>query len=353
MEWWAEVRGAAQAFLAQHGLLAAFVFLLIEEAGVPVPVPGDVLMLLAGLRARQGQESLPAAIGVMELATVLGATFLYTVAARGGRGAVYRYGRYLHLTPERLDQAEGWLARHGLVAVVLGRLIPGLRILTSIGCGVFGVPPWTALPALAAGALLYIVTYTLIGFFVGEPVLAALERLHLPLGVLGSLAGLVALLVWLVRARRSTGGWVEKGRPAQPAAWRDGVLAGVLAALGASLLLNVLIHVVGGLAPRETRLQETSGPVMLVLTAPGFVVLGTVWGVVFVKWAEPRLSRLADAVRGLLFSLLPLAVGLAVLLPVLRATDLVVGGEVLRDVTYGLLVGLISPVLRVRNRRGQ
>src|SRR5579871_3287603 len=64
VDWWTEVGLATSSFLDRHGLLAAFVFLLIEEAGVPVPVPGDVLMLVLGVHARQGIVPLWQAIGV-------------------------------------------------------------------------------------------------------------------------------------------------------------------------------------------------------------------------------------------------------------------------------------------------
>src|SRR5919199_4568412 len=99
MDWWTEVRLAMSTFLDQHGLLAAFVFLLIEEAGVPVPIPGDFLMLLLGVRAHEGRISLWEAILVMEAATCIGATFLYFLARWGGRSLVYRYGRFIRLSP--------------------------------------------------------------------------------------------------------------------------------------------------------------------------------------------------------------------------------------------------------------
>src|SRR3569833_216125 len=109
MDWWTEVRLALGAFLEQHGLLAAFVFLLIEEAGVPVPVPGDFLMLLIGIQAREGRIPLFQAMLAMEGATVIGSTFLYSISRWAGRTLVYRYGRFIRLTPERLDKAEQWL----------------------------------------------------------------------------------------------------------------------------------------------------------------------------------------------------------------------------------------------------
>src|SRR5918911_3286671 len=205
VDWWTEVGLVASSFLNRHGLLAAFVFLLIEEAGVPVPVPGDVLMLILGIHAREGTVSLWQAVGATWLGTMIGSTALYYGSRLAGRGLVYRYGRFIRLTPERLDSAEQWLNRHGSRAVFLGRLVPGLRIVTAVACGVFDVPFRAFFPAMSLGALLYILVYTLLGYFLGPPVLSFMEKVHIPFGLLGSLVPLGLLLVWIFRTRQELG----------------------------------------------------------------------------------------------------------------------------------------------------
>src|SRR6266568_2107800 len=205
VDWWTEVGRATSAFLDQHGLLAAFVFLLIEEAGVPVPVPGDVLMLILGLHARQGTVPLWQAVAATWLGTMIGSTFLYFAARIAGRDLVYRYGPFIRLTPERLDRAERWLKHHGSRAVFLGRLVPGLRIVTAVACGVFEVPFGVFFPAMSLGALLYIVVYTLLGYYLGPPVLTVLEKIHIPFGLLGSLVPLALILLWTYRTRQGLG----------------------------------------------------------------------------------------------------------------------------------------------------
>src|ERR1051325_11577872 len=187
VDWWTEVGLATSSFLNQHGLLAAFVFLLIEEAGVPVPVPGDVLMLILGVHARLGIVPLWQAVAATWLGTMVGSSCLYFVSRIAGRGLVYRYGRFIRLTPERLDRTERWLKQHGSRAVFLGRLFPGLRIVTAVACGVFEVPFRAFFPAMSLGALLYIVVYTLLGYYFGAPMLNFLEKVHIPFGLLGSL----------------------------------------------------------------------------------------------------------------------------------------------------------------------
>jgi len=376
VEWWTAVRLAAQGLLDQHGVLAAFLFILIEEAGVPVPVPGDFIMLVVGVHARQGQTPLWQGIVAMEAATLIGSTFLYLLARRAGRGLVYKYGRFIHLSPARLDQTERWLTEKGSVAIVLGRLIPGLRIATPITCGVFAVPLWRFIPALGVGALGYILLYTLLGYFLGPTVLALLEGIHLPLGLLGSLVPLVLLLVWVVRTRRAV-----RPDPRQPTGvlerrhrLRDGAVAGGLATVVSTLALNVIVHVAGDLAllapgvlveQTAARLgavvvARSAGPLLFILAVPVFIAVGILWGMAYAEWVEPRLHW-PDWLEGVVFSLVPLAAALLVVLPVLQSTLPAIGaigavgaaGELVRHLIYGLVLGLTYPLRLLRRPTGQ
>jgi membrane protein DedA with SNARE-associated domain len=374
MEWWDTVRLSITALIAQHGLLAGFWLILIEETGVPVPVPGDFLMLGMGVHARQGSVPLWQALLVMEAATLVGASILYFVSLRAGRELVYRYGRYIHLTPARLDQAEVWLRQRGTRAIVLGRITPGLRMATVIACGVFGVPYVQFLPSLALGAFLYILCYTLLGFFLGPPVLRALGEIHLPLGLLGSVVPLALLLVWVIRARRALHlrPTTSADAPDPRHRWRDGAIAGALATVISTLAMNVVINVVGDLALLDpgTLVQRAQarlavlavvrviGPELLLLALPAFVVVGIVWGAVYAEWVEPHV-HLPDWLSGLAFSLLPLSVALVVVLPVLdgAAPDLGLLGplagasEALRHALYGAALGVTYPLRLARFRR--
>lgn len=61
MDWSPQLLPGVAAFLAQHSILSAFALLLLEEAGVPLPVPGDILMLVVGVRVHQAHLVLPQA----------------------------------------------------------------------------------------------------------------------------------------------------------------------------------------------------------------------------------------------------------------------------------------------------
>src|ERR1700716_1275684 len=189
-------------------------------------------MLMLGVHARQGFVPLWQAIAATWLGTLIGSTILYFAARKAGRDLVYRYGRFIRLTPERLDRAERWLKQHGTRAVFLGRLVPGLRIVTAVACGVFEIPFRVFFPAMSLGALLYILVYTLLGYFLGPPVLTFLEKIHIPFGLLGSLVPLSLILLLTYRARQGLGRRTATPFPLhREQQLRAGALAGGLATI--------------------------------------------------------------------------------------------------------------------------
>jgi len=302
---------------------------------------------------------------------MIGATFLYLAARMAGRGLVYRYGRFIRLTPERLDAAERWLKRHGTRAVFVGRLVPGLRIVTAVACGVFEIPFTVFFPAMALGALLYILVYTLLGFFLGPPVLSVLERIHIPFGLLGSLVPLSLILLWTYRTRQALGKRTAAPVPVdREQQLRAGAIAGGLATIASSLLLNVVINLAGNIAFNApgTLVEQTAArlafafardvqPIWLFVAVPAFLGVGVLWGAVYAIIGQRFLAReWPDWLKGMVYALVPLAVSLGVAMPLLGlgffgvgATGAVaVSGELIRHAAYGVLLGLLYPIFRTK-----
>jgi membrane protein DedA with SNARE-associated domain len=96
----------------------------------------------------------PLATLVVTSATVLGASGLYLLARHAGRPFLLRVGERFGYTEARSARLEAWLARRGAAAVVLGRLVPGLRIVMTVVAGALRLPQRTfALGTVVAGAL--------------------------------------------------------------------------------------------------------------------------------------------------------------------------------------------------------
>src|SRR5713226_7181952 len=121
--------------LVRHGYLVILLIMIVEEAGVPSPIPGDGLLLFAGYLSSTGRLTLTKSLVTIVFGALVGATILYWVARLGGRALVHRYGRFIRLDDRKLDQLRHLFERLGPVGPGVARLIPGLRIYTSALAG--------------------------------------------------------------------------------------------------------------------------------------------------------------------------------------------------------------------------
>jgi membrane protein DedA with SNARE-associated domain len=167
--------------------------------GVPLPVPGDFLMLLAGVRAGTGQYTLIEVILALMGATLLAAGIQYGLARGPSRGFVYRFGRYVGLTPPRLDRAAGAVRKRGATAVALGTMTPGLGMVTYIAAGLAELAALPFALGLLIGSTAFVALHIALGYIVGPGILTALDSIHLPLLPVALGLAVLGLAVWLGR----------------------------------------------------------------------------------------------------------------------------------------------------------
>ena len=99
----------------------ALVLLLPMEAGVPIPVPADLVMFAVGERVAAGKFPLWLAVTGFEIIAVLGTTALF-VACRGpAQRIIARFGPRLGLTEARLRRAADFAETKGRPGLALGR----------------------------------------------------------------------------------------------------------------------------------------------------------------------------------------------------------------------------------------
>ena len=92
--------------LLQFGLGVLCVLVFVKAAGVPLPIPGDLLIVWVGTYVASGQIAFPVALFSLALSTVCGAFLLFVLVRRAGHHRVHHYGPRVGLTPARLTQAE-------------------------------------------------------------------------------------------------------------------------------------------------------------------------------------------------------------------------------------------------------
>ena len=178
--------------------------LLAMEAGVPIPVPSDLVMLLLGERVSAGALPLWLAAAALELVAVAGTAALFLAARGPGRALIARFGpgrALLDKVESRSGSSSGSGA--GLPALVTGRTTPGLRTVTVVAAAGAGIRVGRALAALVLGSSLFLQAHLLLGYLRGPAAREVLEQARLP--VLVAAVALLAVVAVLVLLRRRRG----------------------------------------------------------------------------------------------------------------------------------------------------
>lgn len=154
--------------MRQHDVIALSVLVFLEEMGIPLPLPGNFLLMYLGMQAAHNHVNLVQTVTAMTIASTLGSLVLYIIAERVGRPAMMRWGRYFGLEAKRVARIEVWLARYGSVTIALGRLIPGLRTPTSAVGGIFDIPLRVFIPFTALAGFLWTAFWLVMGAVLGR-----------------------------------------------------------------------------------------------------------------------------------------------------------------------------------------
>jgi membrane protein DedA with SNARE-associated domain len=151
--------------LNRFGYLAlGLVFL--EDFGVPVP--GETVLIVSAIYAGTGRLSIWLVAVIAFVAAILGDNVGFAIGHFGGRPLAERYGKYIFLTPQRLDKAASFFDRHGGKVIVIARFVEGLRQANGIIAGITGMH-WTRfVPFNMLGAALWVAVWVSIGYFSGS-----------------------------------------------------------------------------------------------------------------------------------------------------------------------------------------
>src|SRR6478735_5212794 len=154
----------------------ALVLLLPMEAGVPIPVPADLVMFAVGERVAAGKFPLWLAVTGFEVIAILGTTVLFLACRGPAQRIITGFGPRLGLTETRLRRAADFAETRGRPGLALGRGTPGLRTLTVIAAGVSGLNGRRALPALIVGSSVFLQLHLVLGLLLGPLADQAFDR---------------------------------------------------------------------------------------------------------------------------------------------------------------------------------
>jgi membrane protein DedA with SNARE-associated domain len=175
---------------------------------VGVPLPSELMLGFGGYLAFVHKFTFPLVVLVGAGGDTAGAVLAYFIGYYGGRPLLLRFGRFFFIAQRELAAADVWFARFGNRAVLICKLLPGIRAFGSFPAGVTRMNFAVFLGYTSLGALIWALVFAGIGYHLGKHWELFIEQIK-PISI-GLLAALViAIVIWLVvraraeKARRS------------------------------------------------------------------------------------------------------------------------------------------------------
>jgi membrane-associated protein len=150
--------------------------IIVVECGLFFPfLPGDSLLFAMGLFIAGGQiEVVPGG----DVANLLFALVVLTLGAFAGNVIGYEIGRWIGpplyerdgriLKQKYFDQTSVFFEEHGSKALVIGRFVPFVRTYITVVAGVTRMPRHRFFLWSAVGAVGWVLSITLLGYFLGQ-----------------------------------------------------------------------------------------------------------------------------------------------------------------------------------------
>jgi membrane protein DedA with SNARE-associated domain len=160
----------------RYGYPALAAGVLLENAGVPVP--GETMLLAAAGLAARGKLSIVLVGIVAATAAIAGDNIGFAIGRLGGRPALVSFGRWVFVTPDRLDRMDEFFRRRGPAAVFLARFVPALRVVAALVAGASAMHWRSFLVFNALGAVAWATAVSFIGYTGAGVLVAALPWLR-------------------------------------------------------------------------------------------------------------------------------------------------------------------------------
>jgi membrane-associated protein len=193
--------------LVRVGGLTALIAIVFVETGLFVGffLPGDSLLVTAGLFAARGDLGLWSIFVFVSLAAIVGDTVGYTIGARTGpriftrENSLFFHRKHLITTKEFYD-------RYGGITIVIARFMPIVRTFAPLVAGVGAMEYRRFVFYNIAGGIGWVVSMTSIGYFLGKAVPDIDRHIHIVIVVvifLSVLPGIIKFARERWRIRRT------------------------------------------------------------------------------------------------------------------------------------------------------
>jgi len=188
--------------LVRWGGYAVLVAIVFVETGLLVGffLPGDSLLITAGLVAATGSLNIWWLNVLLVAAAILGDSVGYAIGWRAGP-RLFTRPKSLLFNPRHIDRTRAFYARHGAKTIVIARFVPIVRTFAPVVAGVGQMEYRRFLFYNVAGGVGWVTSMTWAGYLLGRTVPNINEQIHVVV-IIVILLSLIPIVVELVRERR-------------------------------------------------------------------------------------------------------------------------------------------------------
>jgi len=188
--------------LVKWGGYVALTAIVFVETGLLIGffLPGDSLLITAGLVAAAGHLDIWRINLLLSLAAVLGDSTGYAIGRRLGP-RLFTRPQSLLFNPRHVERTRTFYARHGAKTIVIARFVPIVRTFAPVVAGVGQMEYRQFLFYNVAGGVGWVTSMTWAGYLLGQTIPNVAERIHIVVGVVIVLS-LIPIFVELIRERR-------------------------------------------------------------------------------------------------------------------------------------------------------
>ena len=181
--------------LVRIGGLMALIAIVFVETGLFLGffLPGDSLLVTAGLFAARGDLGLWSIFLFVSLAAIVGDTVGYTIGARTGPKIFTREDSLL-FHKKHLITTKEFYDRYGGVTIIIARFMPIVRTFAPLVAGVGGMEYRRFVFYNVAGGVGWVVSMTSLGYFLGKAVPGIDRHIHVVIAVVIFLSLLPAII---------------------------------------------------------------------------------------------------------------------------------------------------------------
>ena len=171
-------------YIHHYGYWAVFFGVFLESLGLPLP--GETLIIVAGLAAGKGVLNPTWVFLLAVVATFAANNISYVVGYWGGHALVVKYGKYILINEEKLLAFENFVKRHGGKVLVVARFIIGLRQLNGFITGTVKMPWLKFVVFNMLGAILWVGWWVGTSYYFGKKFDSIFMKYYFLIGIIAS-----------------------------------------------------------------------------------------------------------------------------------------------------------------------